>query len=127
MKRCVMFICVFISALAFVSCSKDDPPRSIVGTVVKKYKPDPYTYRLEIRVELADHTGEKLKGETLKEGEQITVVPNYIYVAPSLLDMTKATNHSLMELAKMNPGERLNATVALSHQGSWVLIDGKKL
>jgi hypothetical protein len=115
-----MFICVFMGAVAFESCSKEDNTRSIVATIVKTEKPDPYTYTLRIRVE-------SCHGETFKPGEQITVAPNYIYVAPSLLDMTKATNHSLMELAKMNPGERIDATVARSSDGSWLLIDGRKL
>jgi hypothetical protein len=122
MKRGLVVLCVVMCALLLASCSKEENTRSIVATVVKKEKPDPYTYRLVIRIELSDN-----KAEALKPGQQIAVSPNYIYVAPSLLDMSKARNHSLMELAKMNPGERLNATVAPTSDGSWMLIDGKRL
>jgi len=119
-RQSIAFICVLLGALTLASCSKGDNTRSIVATVLNAEKPDPYTYTLRIRVE-------SCHGETFKPGEQITVAPNYIYLAPYLLDMTKATNHSLMELAKMNPGERINATVELSGNGVWMLIDGRKL
>ncbi len=97
---------------------------TITAMVVKMKKGAPYDYTLDLLVDSA----EVIRGseKMLQAGQQITVVPNYIYLGPDLMDMSKATNQSLMALATIVPGQRISGTVALALNGEWMLLDGKK-
>jgi hypothetical protein len=121
------FVAIVIAVLSVASfgCSQGGTSSEIVATVLRAETPDPYNFAFVLRVDsLSVLEG---GGGELKVGDQVRTLPNFIYISPHVMDMSSKTNQHLMELAKVREGEKLRATIGLTKNGEWLLIDGRKL
>jgi hypothetical protein len=118
-------IMIAVLTIAIFRCSGGGTSSAIVATVLKAETPDPYNFAFVLRIDsVSVLEGE---GSELKIGDQIRTIPNFIYISPNVMDMSRKTNQHLVELAKVREGEKLRATIGLTKNGEWLLIDGNKL
>ncbi len=85
---------------------------AIRASVLSAKMRNPYDYTLRLRLDsvLAMEGGDFL----LQRGDSLSVL------------MRWEANQALMSLARVRSGQRLNAVVALSRNGQWMLVEGKR-
>ena len=97
---------------------------AIKASVLSAHMENPYEYTLHLKVDsVVAAEGTEFQ---VRRGDSLTVLPNFVYLGPGLLDMRWEANRVLMALGRARKGERLNAVVALAKDGKRMLIDGKK-
>jgi hypothetical protein len=112
-------------SIAMCSCESDERLAAVSATILKIDRPNPFEYSLQLQIDSL----EIISGgpSLLKAGDRITVIPNYVYISPHVLDMSREVNHSLTEIGRARAGQQLAGTLAMSKEGSWLLLDGKVL
>ena len=94
------------------------------ASVVSVHMENPYAYTLRLKVDsVVAAEGTEF---SVRRGDSLTVIPNFVYLGPGILDMRWEANRVLLALGRARKGERLNAVIARANDGTCMLIDGKR-